>query len=42
LAVIAAIQLFDLVTHQDVLTALITIVICGAVTGWWVWSNRYR
>ena len=42
LAVIAALQVFDLVTHQDVLTALITIVICGAVIGWWVWSNRYR
>jgi Flp pilus assembly protein TadB len=42
LAVIAAIQLFDLVTHQDVLTALITIVICGAYIGWWVWSHRYQ
>jgi hypothetical protein len=42
LAVIAALQVFDLVTHQDVLTALITIVICGAVIGWWFWSNRYR
>ena len=41
-AVIAALQVFDLVTHQDVLTALITIVICGAYIGWWVWSNRYR
>ena len=42
LAVIAAIQVFNLVTQQDVVTALITIVICGAYIGWWVWSNRYR
>jgi hypothetical protein len=42
LAVIGAIQVFDLVTHDYVLTALITILICGAYIGWWVWSNRYR
>ncbi len=38
---IAAIQVFDLITHQDVLTAVITIAICGAYVGWWVWSRRY-
>jgi uncharacterized membrane protein len=41
-AVIAALQIFDLITHQDVLSAVITIVICGAYIGWWIWSNRYR
>jgi hypothetical protein len=41
-AVIAALQVFDLVTRNDVLTALVTIVICGAYIGWWFWSNRYR
>jgi hypothetical protein len=41
-AVIAALQVFDLVTRNDVLTALVTIVICGTYIGWWVWSNRYH
>jgi hypothetical protein len=40
--VIAALQVFDLVTHDDVLTAVVTIVICGAYIGWWIWSNRYH
>jgi uncharacterized membrane protein len=41
-AVIAAIQVFDLITRQDVLAAVVTIVICGAYLGWWIWRNRYR
>jgi hypothetical protein len=41
-AVIAALQVFDLVTRNDVLTALVTIVICGTYIGWWIWSNRYQ
>lgn len=38
-AVIAAIQVFNLVTHNDVLTAVLTIVICTAVVAWWL--GRY-
>ena len=41
-AAIAALQVFNLVTHDDVLTAVVTIVICGAYIGWWIWSNRYH
>jgi hypothetical protein len=41
-AVIAALQAFDLITRDDLLTALVTIVICGSYIGWWIWSNRYR
>jgi hypothetical protein len=41
-AVIAALQVFDLVTRDDVLTAVLTIVVCGSYIGWWIWSNRYR
>jgi hypothetical protein len=40
--VIAAIQVFNLVTHDDVLTAVVTIVICGAVVGWWFWRYWHR
>jgi uncharacterized membrane protein len=40
-AVIAALQVFDLLTHDDVLTAVNTIVICGAYIGWWFWRRRY-
>ena len=41
-ATIAALQIFNLVTHDDVLTAVATIVICGTYIGWWIWSNRYH
>jgi hypothetical protein len=41
-AVIAALQVFDLITRDDLLTALVTIVICGSYIGWWIWSNRYH
>jgi hypothetical protein len=41
-AVIAALQVFDLITRDDVLTAVVTFVICGAFIGWFFWSNRYR
>ena len=41
-AVIAALQAFDLITRDDLLTALVTIVICAAYIGWWIWSNRYQ
>jgi hypothetical protein len=41
-AVIAALQVFDLVTRDDVLTAVVTFVICGSYLGWWFWSHRYR
>jgi hypothetical protein len=42
LTVIAALQVLHLVTHDDVLTAVVSIVICGTYIGWWVWSNRYH
>jgi hypothetical protein len=40
--VIAALQIFDLVTRDDVLTAVITIVICGGYIAWFFWSRRYQ
>lgn len=42
LTVVAALQLFDLVTHDDVLTAVLTLVICAAYVGAWFWTRRYR
>lgn len=42
LTVIAALQVFNLLTHDDVLTAVATIVICGAYVARWIWVNRYR
>ena len=42
LAVIVLIQVFNLFTHDDVLTAVVTIVICGAFIGRWIWVNRYH
>jgi uncharacterized membrane protein YfcA len=42
LAVIVLIQVFDLVTHLDVIAASATAVICAAVIASWIWSNRRR
>jgi hypothetical protein len=42
LTVVAALQLFDLVTRDDVLTAILTLVICVAYLGGWFWTHRYR
>jgi hypothetical protein len=42
LTVVAALQLFDLVTHNDVLTAVLTLVVCAAYLGVWFWTHRYR
>jgi hypothetical protein len=41
-AVIAALQVFNLVTHDDVLTAVVTFVVGGTYIGWWIWSSRYH
>jgi hypothetical protein len=41
-AVIAATQVFGLITHDAVFTAVVSIVICAAAIGWWIWSNRYH
>jgi uncharacterized membrane protein YozB (DUF420 family) len=38
---IAVIYEFDRVTHQDVIAALATIVICGAFVVRWIWRGRY-
>jgi hypothetical protein len=40
-AVIAALQVFNLLTHDDVLTAIVTFLVCGGYLGWWFWKNRY-
>jgi hypothetical protein len=42
LTVVAVLQLFDLVTHNDVLTAVLTLVVCAAYLGVWFWTHRYR
>jgi Flp pilus assembly protein TadB len=38
---LAVIYVFDLVTHQDVISAVATIVICGVVIVRWIWRARY-
>jgi hypothetical protein len=40
--VIAALQVFNLVTHDDVLTAVVTFLICGGYVAWYFWSHRYH
>jgi hypothetical protein len=40
--VIAALQVFNLITHDDVLTAVVTFVICGGYVAWYFWSHRYQ
>lgn len=40
--VILALQLFNLLTHDDVLTAVLTFLVCAAYIAWFFWSNRYR
>jgi len=40
--VIAALQVFNLVTHDDVLTAVVTFLICGGYVAWYFWSQRYH
>ena len=35
-----ALYLFDRVTHQDVLTAVLTIVFLGSCIGWAFWPRR--
>ena len=42
LVVLTAIWLFDRMTHQDVIAAVATILVCGAVIGWFFWSRRYQ
>jgi hypothetical protein len=41
-AVIAALQVFNLVTRNDVLTAVLTLLVCAAYIAWFFWSRRYR
>jgi hypothetical protein len=40
-AVIAALQVFNVLTHDDVLTAVVTILVCGTCIAWYFWNNRY-
>jgi hypothetical protein len=40
--VIAALQVFDLATHDDVLTAVLTLLACAGYIAWWFWSHRYK
>jgi hypothetical protein len=40
--VIAAVQIFDLVTRDDVLTAVLTMAICGGYLAWFFWTHRYQ
>ncbi len=42
LTIVAALQLFDLATHDDVLTAVLTLAICAVYIGAWFWTHRYR
>ena len=39
---IVVVVLVGRVTHDDVLAAVLTMLICGGYIGWWIWSNRYR
>jgi hypothetical protein len=41
-AVIAVIVAFNLITHDDVFTAVIALVICGGYLAWYFWSHRYQ
>jgi hypothetical protein len=41
-AVIAALQLFNLVTRDDVLTAVLTFLVCAGYIAWFFWSRRYQ
>jgi len=40
-AVIAALQVFNVLTHDDVLTAVVTFLVCGTYIAWYFWKNRY-
>lgn len=40
--VTAAVIAFDKVTGDDVLTAVVVIVVGSAYVGWYFWSNRYH
>jgi hypothetical protein len=42
LTVIALVQLLELVTHDDVLAAVVTLVICGSYIAWYLWKNRFH
>ena len=39
---IVVVVLVGRVTHDDVLAAVLTMLICGGYIAWWIWSNRYR
>jgi hypothetical protein len=40
--VIGLLQIFNLVTRDDVLTAVVTFVVCGSYIAWYFWKNRYQ
>ena len=40
--VIGLLQIFDLVTRDDVLTAVVTIAVCGSYIAWYFWKSRYQ
>jgi hypothetical protein len=41
-AAILVVVVVGRVTHDDVLAAVVTMVICGGYIAWWIWSNRFR
>jgi hypothetical protein len=40
--VLAALIVFDKVTGDDVLTAVLTMVVCGGYVAWFFWTHRYQ
>ena len=40
LFLVAAIVVVGVVADQGLLASLVTMLICAAVIGWWIWRNR--